>query len=79
MYKTLWFWEQNRLWETPRPVDQSQNLPKSDGKTNTGILREEQWQSYSVMLSDEKQTRGKQLEHLIYRANKKITSSKILC
>ena len=43
--QTFGFWEQNRLWETPRPVDQSPNLPKSDGKTNTGILREEQWQS----------------------------------
>ena len=43
--QTFGFWEQNRLWEPPRPVDQSPNLPKSDGKTNTGILREEQWQS----------------------------------
>ena len=33
----------------------------------------------AILLSDEKQTRGKQLEHLIYRANKKITSSEILC
>ena len=47
---------------------------------------EKQTQEYSerssgreFLLSDEKQTRGKQLEHLIYRANKKITSSEILC
>ena len=47
---------------------------------------EKQTQEYSerssgteFLLSDEKQTRGKRLEHLIYRANKKITSSEILC
>ena len=47
---------------------------------------EKQTQEYSegssgteFLLCDEKQTRGKQLEHLIYRANKKITSSEILC